>query len=172
MIGAIRLDTLRVEDIDRLHARLGRSVGGTTAHHVHMTLRVALNEAERRGVAVSPVMRRVDAPRRSAHEIVPLTPSEIDALLAAAKGDRFEGLIVLSVTYGLRLGELLGMTWQNVDLAHGRITVAGSAHRTLNPGERVVGTPKTASGKRTLTLAQIAIDAVGRTERVAGTDLV
>ena len=82
-----------------------------------------------------------------------------------------EGLITLALTLGLRLGELLGLSWRHVDLPARRLTVAGGAVRTLD-GDHVVSLPKTAAGSRTLTLPLIVIDALSRTERVAGTDLV
>jgi len=170
-IGSVRLDALRPEDIDRLHARLGRSVGGTTAFRVHMTLTVALGDAQRRGVPVSPVMRSVHAPRRSGREVPTLTRVEVGALLDAAYGDRFEALIVLAETLGLRMGELLGLSWRHIDLPGKRLRVAGTASRNLD-GDHVVTLPKIAAGSRTLRLPQIAIDALARTERVAGTDLV
>lgn len=53
VIGQIRLDALTPLHIDTLHAQLARRVGGTTAHHVHMTLNAALNAAARRGHRVS-----------------------------------------------------------------------------------------------------------------------
>ncbi|MEU7829907.1 hypothetical protein [Nonomuraea sp. NPDC049129] len=49
-IGAHRPDKLEPEHLEKLYAKIqrsGRSAG--TAHHVHRTIRSALNEAVRRG---------------------------------------------------------------------------------------------------------------------------
>jgi len=170
-IGGVRLDALRPEDIDSLRARLSRVVGGTTARHVHMTLRAALGDAERRGIAFDHTVRQVAAPRRTGTVIETFTHGEVDALLTAAYGHRFEGVIALAVTFGLRRGELIGLAWGQIDLFARRLVVTGTASRALD-GESVVTPPKAAAGSRSLTLPQIVIDALTRTPRTEGTDLV
>jgi integrase len=37
-------------------------------------------------------------------------------ILEAARANRLEALYVLAVTAGLRIGELLGLKWQDIDL--------------------------------------------------------
>ena len=86
-IGPVRLDALTPEHLDRLHTELARKVGGTTAHHVHMTLSAALNVAARRGLPVSSAIHAVSPPRRVERAIVTLSPAEVDRLLAAAVSD-------------------------------------------------------------------------------------
>ena len=46
-----------------------------------------------------------------------VSPEETRHFLEAARGDRLEALYVLAVTTGMRQGELLGLKWQDVDLA-------------------------------------------------------
>src|SRR4029077_1051128 len=57
MLGDIRLDALRPEDIEKWHAHLFREVGSTTSKHIDATLRTALygrrDSAERWGILVS-----------------------------------------------------------------------------------------------------------------------
>jgi integrase len=165
VIGQIRLDALTPLHIDTLHAQLARRVGGTTAHHVHMTLNAALNAAARRGHRVSNALATVDAPRRSPREIETLTLDEVDTLLRAAHGDPFEALYILAVTIGMREGELLGLRWRDIDLPGRRLTVQGNATRALD-GTRVITAPKTKAGRRSLRLPGIALEALARTRRL------
>jgi integrase len=65
---------------------------------------------------------------------------------------RLEALFVLSITLGLRPGELRKLTWDNVDLAYGVIHVWRSASRT--------GETKTPHSKRSLVLPKRAVDAL------------
>lgn len=60
-----------------------------------------------------------------------LSYDEADMLIDAAKGRNTDlhDAIVLSLNTGLRLGELLRLEWQNVDMVHGFITVMGDAQR-------------------------------------------
>jgi integrase len=168
-LGDVRLDALSIAHLDRLHAQLARAVSGTTARHVHMTLNAALNDAARRGLAVANVLSAIPAPRRSTREIEVLTRDEVDSLLSAARGDRFEALFVLAVTLGMREGELLGLRWQDIDLERRRLTVRGNATRALD-GTHVITAPKTVAGRRTLALPMLCVAALERTSRVG--DLV
>jgi integrase len=161
-IGDIRLDALAPEHIDKLHAQLARTVSGTTAHHVHMTLSTALTDAKRRGLRLTNAVWAVTAPRRASREIQTLTREEVSRLLESVRGDPLEAMYVLAVTLGLREGELLGLTWQHVDLDQRRLVIRGNATRSLD-GTRAVTEPKTAAGRRVLRLPSIAAGALERT---------
>jgi integrase len=65
---------------------------------------------------------------------------------------RLEALFVLSITLGLRPGELRQLTWSHVDLNRGVVHVWRSASKT--------GDTKTAKSKRSLTLPRRAITAL------------
>ena len=51
------------------------------------------------------------------------TAKEIGALLKAAKGKDWEGMILLAATTGLRLGDAARITWANFDMTAGLLTV-------------------------------------------------
>jgi len=53
------------------------------------------------------------------HPMACLTAEEVEQLLSAARGDRFEALYVLAVSTGARKGELLALRWRNVNLEAG-----------------------------------------------------
>src|SRR5205085_1845273 len=100
----------------------------------------------------------VSAPRVQRHEITPLSAEQARTLLEAAQGNRFEALYVLALTTGMRIGELLGLRWQDVDLAAGRLQV----HHTLvltREGLRLTE-PKTARSRRRIALAPAAVEAL------------
>ena len=67
-----------------------------------------------------------------------LTFEEADRLMAAAEGE-WRAMITLALKTGLRQGELLALSWDDVDLVAGRLVVS----RNLSRGE--ITTPK--SGK-------------------------
>jgi len=162
IIGGVRIDSITTAHVDQLHAHLARTVGGTTAFKVHMTLNDALNDARRRGHRVTDAVSAVDKPRKSEVHIETLNSGEKDTLLAAAVGNPFEAAYVLSVTLGLRAGECRGLCWADVDLDAGRIKITGNATRGLD-GLQVVTAPKTKAGNRTLILPQLCVEALRRT---------
>jgi integrase len=90
----------------------GRTIAGTLA-----TLSLVMRKAKRRGLIVAnPVadLDRDERPKPEATEKHVLTETEIAALLHSA-GDTFRPLIALLIFSGLRLGEALGLQWQDVD---------------------------------------------------------
>lgn len=53
----------------------------------------------------------------------PYTIEQMRSLLANVKGTWWEFIIVLGGLYGLRVGEILGLRWRNVDLENGTFAV-------------------------------------------------
>jgi integrase len=78
------------------------------------------------------------------------TREEIRSLLTAAQG-RWRPLIVIAIFTGLRASELRGLTWNDVDLDGGTLTVRQRADRW-----NTIGSPKSEAGKRTVPLAEFA----------------
>ncbi len=56
----------------------------------------------------------------------PLTAEQVRQFLAALQGDSLDALHVLTVTTGMRRGELLGLKWSHVDLKAGKMQVCQS----------------------------------------------
>jgi integrase len=79
-------------------------------------------------------------------------------LLGAAKGDRLEALYITAIGTGLRLGELFGLQWADLDLKASTLTV----RRTLTEvnGKLSLAEPKSAKGRRLVTLPQRVTDAL------------
>jgi integrase len=104
----------------------------------------------------------VDAPRPTPPQIQPLAPEQINQLLSASQGDRLHALYVVAVSAGLRQGELLGLRWSDLDLERASLSVQQQVQRTREGW--VFSEPKTAKGRRTVTLPRMAIGAL-RTHR-------
>jgi integrase len=104
----------------------------------------------------------VTPPRPTKPEITPLTAEQVKMLLAAARGDRLEALYVLAVTTGMRIGEMLGLKWSDVDLSAGTLQV----RRTV-AADGTANAPKTASSRRTVRLSRLAIRALNKHPRSA-----
>ncbi|TYK50718.1 tyrosine-type recombinase/integrase [Actinomadura decatromicini] len=125
-LGAHRLDKLAPEHCEKLYAKMKEKQGlsAGTAHHVHRTLRNALNVAVRRGhLSTNPVLLAT-APKLDEEEPEPYEIDEIKRLLKVARDQERNGARwVLALALGLRQGEALGLKWEDVDLATGMIRV-------------------------------------------------
>ena len=164
-VGDVRLDLLRPDDIDKLQAYAARRVSSNTVAQVHRTLAIALSAARKRGYRVTSAVSMVEKPKVTKREISPLSWAEVEQLLVAAEGDRFEAAYALAVLHGLREGELLGLRWECIDLTRRTLRVAGAATVDLT-GKRVVSSPKTDRARRTLELSDRCMNALVRTPRV------
>lgn len=91
-------------------------------------------------------------PRMEQKEIKTFDDEQTAALLQAVKGGQLEHLVSVALFTGLRLSELLGLTWDAVDFDKGTISVN---NQLVRPEHRKAGlfiSPK--SGKaRTITPA-------------------
>lgn len=123
-IGAHRLERLQPEHLERLYAKMQQNgLKAGTAHHVHRTVRNALNEAVRRGhLGRNPVLL-ARAPRLTEEEPEPYDIGEIQRLLKVATERRNGARWVVALALGLRQGEALGLKWEHVDLEQGILRI-------------------------------------------------
>ncbi len=163
-LGNAKLDKLNALQIQSFYReRLDAGISARRVQYAHITVHKALKDAVRWRLVPFNVADAVTPPRSNKPEITPLSAGQVKVLLAAARGDRLEALYVLAVTTGMRIGEMFGLKWSDVDLEAGTVQVRRTvaADGTVNP-------PKTSSGRRTIRLTKLATQALSRQPRTAG----
>jgi integrase len=130
-LGSERLVKLTPQQVQRwINGRLAAGLAPKTVHYMLGTLRTALNQAVRWGVVTRNVAALVDPPRRAPRvEVVPMDFGEVRRFLDAIRGDRLEPLYLVALALGLRQAEVLGLTWDDVDLDRGVVLVRRSLQR-------------------------------------------
>lgn len=80
---------------------------------------------------------------------------EIETAALAAKKDKYKG-IVLCLYTGLRIGELLALSWKDIDLEKGILTVSKTCRDGNINGKhvRISDTPKTENSRRQIPLSK------------------
>jgi integrase len=150
-----KLDAMTAQD---MYARMQQDgLSPATVNLVHSVLSSAFKRAIKWGMLHHNVIENVEAPKIVRDEVEVFTPSEVQALLSAASGDRLEALYVLALSTGMRGGELLGLEWKYINLDAGTLDVRQT---TTIKGQ--LGTPKSKNSVRTLHLPEIAIEALRR----------
>ncbi|MCI2238080.1 site-specific integrase [Kineococcus sp. TRM81007] len=159
-LGHYRLDALRADHIDTLYNDLmnGRYTGTGTAtvHHVHRTLRSALNTAlKRRLIQWNPALQ-VELPEHRRAETTVWEPQQIAGFLDACSHHRLYALFHVLTFTGMRRGEAIGTHWKDVDLDRGHITVRS---QVIDAGAGPkLGAPKTHAGARVVPIDAATVD--------------
>ncbi len=131
-------------------------------------LRRALGQAEKEGLVLRNVAALSAAPRLNAPEGRSLTVEQARTLLRTVEGHRLEALVVITLAFGLRRGEALGLRWAGLNWETGTLAVTHSVKRArARHGETtrtviVVGELKTRRSRRTLYLTPELIDVLRR----------
>jgi integrase len=152
-IGQRRLCEVTPADVRFLLDRLQRDKVGTRQQQMtYETLRAALNEAVREDLIASNPVLRVRRPKHQRVEYPALDAAGANRLIAAADTCEERTLYAVAVETGLRQGELLALTWDDVDLGAGRVHVRATLTRG-DDGRLVRTPPKTEKSLRSVPLA-------------------
>lgn len=160
-LGSVRLNKLTGLDLSSLYGVLlasgyrkgktPRGLSSTTVAYIHRVLGRALGDAVRWGLLARSPSLSVDPPRKADSEMATWSAGQVRAFLGAVAGDRLFGMWVLLCTTGMRRGEVLGLRWEDVDLATGRIAVQRSLVE-VSGYDLHNSDPKSARGRRSVRL--------------------
>lgn len=131
-----------------------------TVRMCHKVLRQALNDALRLGLVYRNAAVLVKPPRSRPREIAFYTEEQARTLLSAAAGDRLEALVVLALATGMREGELLALTWDDVDLENSSVLVRANLVYTREGTFREE--VKSGHSRRRIALPSLAVEALQR----------
>ncbi|MCH0561563.1 site-specific integrase, partial [Streptomyces sp. MUM 16J] len=128
-----------------------RRLSPLTLAYVHSVLKSALEHAVREEEIPRNVARNVRMGTPRPRRFEPLTTEEARAFLTATDGHRLSALFELALRTGLRKGELLGLRWEDLDLAGGTASIRRTLQRTNSAGLTALPT-KTQSSERRIAL--------------------
>jgi integrase len=154
-LGTVRLRSLTPARVRRFLAE--RTEAGLVANSVriiHATLRTMLAEGVRDELVERNVASIVRGPRIDHEEVRPWSLDEAATFQAAASEHRLSALFAVGVAVGLRRGELLALSWDDVDLDGGIIQVRRTVQRLRGRG-LVFGPPKSTRSRRSIPAAGV-----------------
>lgn len=122
--------------------------------------------AVKQGLIIANPCDAAELPKVTQKEIRPLTDGEIPQFLSAIEGHPFRNAYALCLFAGLREGECLGLSWEQVDFEKKRITISQQLQRRKVKGGGYFIADTTKSGKpRSIEPPEIAFKYL-RAERV------
>jgi len=153
-LGNIKLRSVRPADIQRTHRTCleGERLSARTVLHHHRILHEALEHAVGWQLLASNPVDGAQPPRPERAEIQTLNPAQAAALLAAAEGTAIGPIISMALHTGARVGEILGLRWDDIDFVRGRVAIRCTVQRITGNG-MVEGPTKTHRSQRPISLA-------------------
>jgi integrase len=157
-VAAVKLSRLSMPMVETFKDELLRKgVSSATARKILASLKIAITEAQRRGLVAHNVAAGVRYDKRKRHPIVEgedlPSKAELQAILAHA--DRWYPLLVTAAFTGMRSSELRGLRWGDVDFDAKVVHVRRRADY-----RRTIGDPKSAAGTRTIPLIDLVTNAL------------
>ena len=169
-LGNIRLKDITVKELQQFYNHLykdGREdgTGGLnprTVQRIHTIINSALKHAVRCDVLTRNVATYVVKRKMKKFEIDPFSIEELKRFLEVTKEDELYPLYIVSALTGMRRGEVLALTWENVDFGNRKILVRHSISQTKQEGIRLrtieLKDTKTESSRRVIPIGNLVVE--------------
>jgi integrase len=127
VLGTSRVDEIAPDDVVDLVTKLSATRKRETVRKSLLVLGMVLDDV---GVEPNPVRdRKVRLPREDRVEIKPPTAAHVEAVLHVLP-ERYQLPLLVLEASGMRLGELQGLTWGDVDEERSRWRVSAASSKT------------------------------------------
>jgi integrase len=127
-LGPKALASISALEIQTLYRDLQvRSLSACSIRYTHAVLRSALKQATRWSLILTNPADSVDLPRQERRQIGVLTVEQARTFIRAITGHQYGHLLAVALTTGMRPSEYLGLTWNDLDLDRGTVSVSAAA---------------------------------------------
>jgi integrase len=157
----ITLANLKPMHIQRLYSKLlhEKNLSHNTVRKVHMILVNALERAVKFEMVLKNAAKLVEPPKETKSKMDVWDVDEALLFLETAKNSHLFLVYMIGIHTGMRQGEILGLSWDAVNLDQGVISVK----QTLsNGGKTLKPTTKTLAGMRTIAIPYELIEELKR----------
>src|SRR5258708_8276658 len=129
-LGPHRLSALPPARVNGMTAAMiAAGLNAYSANYARSVLRTALNDAIRQGVLARNAAALAEPRRVDERHVDPMRPEEARAIIDAFEGNPLHALVAAALWTGLRMGELLALTWDRGELDRGALLVVHSRGR-------------------------------------------
>ena len=160
-LGAIGMQSLQPANIrNMIKTKLKNGLSGRRVQYIYTVLNMALTQAENDRAILWNPCKAVKKPIAAKRQYIVITQTQYDTLIEAVSNSSLQPLTALAWDTGMRLGELLGLTWSAIDFKKATITVAQTVRRTKTKGVHLSNTLKSDNANRVLPLTTSAAAAL------------
>ena len=177
-IGGIILQELRPRDVDRWLSQLAAR---GLAHRTITTSKTILSHALKYAVYPAELIplnpcAGLSVPRNAPRSVIPrvvISPAILaDLFRKYPEGHKYHIIFKLAYHTGARIGEILGITWDDIDLDAGRVSIRQQVLYSKGRGAHYFAPPKTAAGLRTLYIDDVLITALRKWRAICSENAV
>ena len=148
----------------------GAAMSERSVRLCHLVIRMSLDRAVKDGLIKKNPILGVKLPQAEQKEMRVLTKAEIQRFLIQAKEEGLYELFLLELTTGLRRGEILALTWSDLNFETGELHISKQA--TLVSGKITISEPKTKAAFRTIILPHVMVEVIREYQKDAFSHLM
>ncbi len=170
-LSVYKLKDLKPHHLQGIINRMAESgKSESTMKKVKLTAAQIIQIAMDNDIVYRNVFAKTNVPAVPAAKRRPLTDDEIKLVINTYTGHRMGVPVLLLLYCGLRRGEMVALTWNDIDLKNKSITVNKAA--VFDENRTLVQSPKTEAGIRTIPLPDTILTAVKAARKVAQSAMV
>ncbi len=156
-LGAIGMQSLQPANIRNIiKAKLKNGLSGRRVQYIYTVLNMALTQAENDRTLLWNPCRAVKKPTCEKRQYIVISKQQYEMVINAVANTSLQPLTALAWDSGMRLGELMGLTWSAIDFKKATITVAQTVRRTKTKGVHLSNSLKSDNANRVLPLTASA----------------
>ncbi len=146
-LKGIVLKKIRHDTLQKFINESGKNYKGGTCSGIRVVLQQSLGVAVKNKYIINNPAIGLTIPPTIKKEVIPLTDAEVSILLADRKNTRNYLYYVLSVYTGARIGEVLGLSWDDIDFKNNTIHIRHSLKRNRTTNKYELGSTKTGKNR-------------------------
>lgn len=168
------LGSKNLQQITGLHIQklyndlLSDGLSPKTIKNISALLHKAFNTALKQGYIFYNPCNNAELPKQSKKDIKPLTREEIPRFLDQIQEEEYKNAYMLCLFAGLREGECLGLSWDQIDFKNKTITISQQLQRSKDTGDYYIANSTKSGKSRTIALPDLAVKSLNdeRTEQL------
>ena len=160
--GLTTIDIQRwINDLSVKSPISNRPLTPKSIRNLYMNLNAALKRAVLLGYISKNPAENIELPKCKKYTAEVYSADELQKLFEAVRGSELEAGVMLLVCLGIRRGELMGLTWADIDFDKKLVNINKNVVR-VKRGESVTKDPKSEAGKRLIEAPDVLIDFLRR----------
>jgi integrase len=166
ILGHIQLDKLTPISIQKFVSHIrGKGLADATVERIYSIVNTSLNMAVKMQLIPKNVASLIDKPKRNKNQLTVWDVEQVNRFLSVARESPYYMAFFLAIMTGMRQGEILGLSWKDVDLNKGLLYVTQTLSHN---GKSIMVGAKTKTSIRSVALSPSTIAALKKHQDETG----